>query len=207
MTKKELKAFYLRLLSQAAKSGWTQSVEKEVTRDIFIAKMKCTDIERELCIKLGATADYTLKSALLQEMGYARARVFRRQKSFQSRKTLKIKQDPTNSIQTKNSWKNRANRALGNSQHFTQDTSNQARKSHHSSSTKSANSAEIHFEPQGQYAARKENSNLCDKRGHFAKCCNSTKPQVSNVASEVCTKSTKNRLIFLTRRVIPNIRF
>ena len=98
--------------------------------------MKCTDIERELCIKLGATADYTLKSALLQEKGYVRSHVFRRQKSFQNRNTLKIKQEPIISIQTKNSLNKRANRALGNSQHFARDTSNQARNSNHSSSVK-----------------------------------------------------------------------
>ena len=65
--RKNLEAFYLRLTGQAALCGWTIDQEKEVVRDIFIAKMRYKDIHRELCIRLGATPEETLKSALLQE--------------------------------------------------------------------------------------------------------------------------------------------
>ena len=44
-----LEVFSLRLSRQAAKSGLTQVTEKEVIRDIFMAKMKFSDIQRELC--------------------------------------------------------------------------------------------------------------------------------------------------------------
>ena len=64
-----LEAFYLRLTGQAALCGWTIDQEKEVVRDIFIAKMRYKDIQRELCIRPGTTPEETLKSALLQEKG------------------------------------------------------------------------------------------------------------------------------------------
>ena len=58
---------YLPLTGQAALCGWTIDQEKEVVRDIFIAKMRYTEIRCELCIRPGATPEETLKSALLQE--------------------------------------------------------------------------------------------------------------------------------------------
>ena len=54
-----LEAFYL--------CGWTIDQEKEVVRYIFIAKMRYKDIQRELCIRPGATPEDSLKSVLLQE--------------------------------------------------------------------------------------------------------------------------------------------
>ena len=67
--RESFEAFYLRLTGQAALCGWSIDQEKEVFRDIFIAKMRYKDIQRELCIRLGATPEETLKSALLQEKG------------------------------------------------------------------------------------------------------------------------------------------
>ena len=64
-----LESFYLRLTGQAALCGWSIDQEKEVVRDIFIAKMRYKDIQRELCIRPGTTPEETLKSALLQEKG------------------------------------------------------------------------------------------------------------------------------------------
>ena len=43
-----LKSFYLRLAGQASKCGWTEDIEKEVIRDIFIIKMRFSVIQREL---------------------------------------------------------------------------------------------------------------------------------------------------------------
>ena len=50
-----LEAFYLRLTGQAALGGWSIDQEKEVVRDIFIAKMRYKDIQRELCVRPGTT--------------------------------------------------------------------------------------------------------------------------------------------------------
>ena len=74
-----LEAFYLRLTGQAALCGWTIDQEKEAVRDIFIAKMRYKDIQRELCIRPGATPEDTLKSALLQEKGAQTATDLQRQ--------------------------------------------------------------------------------------------------------------------------------
>ena len=67
--RESLEAFCLRLTGQAALCGWTIDQEKEVMRDIFIAIMRYKDVQRELCIRPGATPEETLKSALLQENG------------------------------------------------------------------------------------------------------------------------------------------
>ena len=67
--RESLEAFYLRLTGQAVLCSWTIDQEKEVVRDIFIAKMRNKDIQRELCIHPGATPEEALKSALLQGKG------------------------------------------------------------------------------------------------------------------------------------------
>ena len=64
-----LEPFHLRFMAQAALSGWTVDQEKEVLRDIFIAKIRYKNIQRELCIRPGRTPKETLKSELLREKG------------------------------------------------------------------------------------------------------------------------------------------
>ena len=49
--RESLEAVYLRLTGQAALCDWTIDLQKEVVRDIFIAKMRYKDIQRELCIR------------------------------------------------------------------------------------------------------------------------------------------------------------
>ena len=48
-----LESFFLRLSGQEALCGWSVAIEKQVVRDIFIAKTKFKDIQRELCIHPG----------------------------------------------------------------------------------------------------------------------------------------------------------
>ena len=84
--RESLEAVYLRLTGQAALCGWTIDQEKEVVRDIFIAKMRYKDIQRELCIRPWATPEETLKSALLQEKGAQTATDL--QKQFGSSSTM-----------------------------------------------------------------------------------------------------------------------
>ena len=48
-----LEGFFLHLSGQAAQCGWSKQIEKEVVRNLFIAKMRFKDIERELCIRSG----------------------------------------------------------------------------------------------------------------------------------------------------------
>ena len=49
--RESLETFFLRLSGQAAQCGWAIDNKKEVVRDIFIAKMRSKDIQRDLCIK------------------------------------------------------------------------------------------------------------------------------------------------------------
>ena len=120
--KESLESFYLRLAGQASTCVWTEEIEKVVIRDIFIAKMRFSDILRELCIRPGATVDDTLKSALLQEKGYVTASTLQRQNPStmsnsanftNSSNQFRVKQEPLMSIQSKNNVQNRMNRALG----------------------------------------------------------------------------------------------
>ena len=119
--RESLESFYLRLAGQASKCGWTEEIEKEVIRDIFIAKMRFSDIQRELCIRPGATVDDTLKSALLQEKGYVTASTLQKQNPSitsnsanftNSSNQFWVKQEPLMSIQSKNNVQNRRNRGL-----------------------------------------------------------------------------------------------
>ena len=61
--------FGSRLKGQAALCSWTVDQEKEVVREIFFAKTRYKDIQRELCIRTGNTSEEMLKSAVLQVKG------------------------------------------------------------------------------------------------------------------------------------------
>ena len=86
-------------------------------------KIGFSDIQRELCIRPGATLDDTFKSALLQEKGYLTANNLQKQNPStainsanfinSSSKQLRVKQEPLMSIQSNNDVQNRMNRALG----------------------------------------------------------------------------------------------
>ena len=118
-------AFYLRLTGQAILCGWSIDQEKEVVRDIFFAKMRYKDIQRELCIRPGATPEETLKSALLQEKGAQTAADLQKQfgslasmgsfsqSGSSSGENTRIKQEPTFSVQGKK-LSDRINRAQNN---------------------------------------------------------------------------------------------
>ena len=131
--RESLEAVYLRLTGQAALCGWTINQEKEVVRDIFIAKMRYKDIQRELCIRPWATPEDMLKSALLQKKepklplicksnSEVRLRwaVFPHSGSSSGQNT-RIKQEPTFSVQGKK-LSDRINRAQNNKSKGTANT-------------------------------------------------------------------------------------
>ena len=68
-----LEAFCPCLSGKAAKFGWTQIIRKGVLRDIFLAKVKFSDIQREFCTRPGATINDTLKAPLIHGKDYATA--------------------------------------------------------------------------------------------------------------------------------------
>ena len=64
-----LEIFYLRLTGQAALCGWTIDQEKEVVRDIFIARMRYKYFQRELCIRTGAHSRRNVKVGIVTGEG------------------------------------------------------------------------------------------------------------------------------------------
>ena len=181
--RESLESFYLRLTGQAALCGWTIDQEKEVVRDIFIAKMRYKDIQRELCIHPGATPEDSLKSALLQEKGAQTATDLQRQlgssssmgNSSQSGATLgqnsRIKQEPIFSVQGK-----KLSDRISRAQNSKQKGINEKSKSCYFCGNRfSANHKQ-------SCPARNVICRNCNKKGHFAKCCNSK--NVANVEAE-----------------------
>ena len=181
--RESLEAFYLRLTGQAALCGWTIDQEKEVVRDIFIAKMRYKDIQRELCIHPGATPEDSLKSALLQEKGAQTATDLQRQLGSSSSsgnysqagatlgQNSRIKQEPTFSVQGRK-LSDRINRAQTSKKKGINEKSKSCYFCGNRFSTNHKQSC----------PARNVTCKNCDKKGHFAKCCNSK--NVANVEAE-----------------------
>ena len=178
-----LEAFYLRLTGQAALCGWTIDQEKEVVRDIFIAKMRYKDIQRELCIRPGTTPEETLKSAMLQEKGAQTATDLQKQlgssasmgsfsqSGSNSGQNTRIKQEPTFSVQEKK-LADRINRAQNNK---SKGANEKAKLCYFCGNRFSSNHKQ-------SCPARNVTCRNCSKKGHFAKCCNSK--NVANVEAE-----------------------
>ena len=74
-----LEGFFQRLSGQSAQSEWSILSEKEVVRDLFIAKLRFKDFQRELCIRRDYSLEETLKSALFQEKGSVTASALQKQ--------------------------------------------------------------------------------------------------------------------------------
>ena len=193
-----LEVFCLRLVGQAALCDWTIDQEKEVVRDIFIAKMWYKDIQRELCIRPGTTPEETLKSALLQEKGAQTATDLQKQfgsssamgsfyhSGSNSAQSTRIKQEPTFSVQGKK-LSDRINRAQKN-------------KSKGNANTEKAKLCYFcgnRFPENHKQScpARNVTCRICSKKGHFAKCCNSK--NVANVEVE-SDETTEENCNFIT---------
>ena len=181
--RESLKAFYLRLTGQTALCGWSIDQEKEVVRDIFIAKMRYKDIQRELYVRPGTTPEETLKSVLLQEKGAQTATDLQKQfgssasmgsfyqSGSSSGQNTRIKQEPTFSVQGKK-LSDKINRAQNNN---SEGANERAKLCYFCGNRFSANHKQ-------SCPARNVTCRNCSKKGHFAKCCNSK--NVANVEVE-----------------------
>ena len=168
LDRESLETFFLRLSGQAAQCGWAIENEKEVVCDIFIAKMKFKDIQRDLCIRPGNSRKNAkvTASTLQKQMGLS-ARSSSNSNFGQSHpNSFKIKQEPTLSVQRKNSIQNRTNRPQnprGKSNNRPNNT--QQRETNHVTSAGRNSPRIIKFHVQQRM--------WCNKKGHFARCCNS----------------------------------
>ena len=182
LDRESLETFFLRLSGQAAQCGWALENEKEIVRDIFIAKMKFKDIQRDLCIRPGNSPEETLKSALFQEKEYVTASTLQKQMGLSGPassnsnfgqnhpNSFKIKQEPTLSVQRQNNIQNRTNRAQNprgkpkNRPNNTQERDN-----------KPCYFCGKEFSPNHKLSCPAKNliCKNCNKKGHFARCCNS----------------------------------
>ena len=103
--------FFFCLTGQEALCGWTVAQEKQVERDIFVAKMRFEVIQRELCNQSGNTPEETVQSALLHAKAAQMATSSQKQlrsstvegsashQGSNSAQNFRIRQEPTYSVQ------------------------------------------------------------------------------------------------------------
>ena len=144
--------------------------------------MKFKDIQRDLFIRPGNSPEETVKSALLQEKRYVTASILQKQMGLswpsssytnfgQSHpNSFIIKQEPTLSFQRKNNIQNRTNRAQNSRKKFINRPNNTQQRD-----SKPCYLCWKEFYPNHKLscAAKNVTCKNCNKKGHFARCCNS----------------------------------
>ena len=164
-------SFYARLSAQIALCNWPNAQERDTLKDLFIGRIRDVDVQQQL-IKAKVDLDDTFKLALECEKGAstsAQSQKLLPHNQFSS--NIKLKQEPTFSIQSsrgkRNSPQNQFNRQ-----------STQSNKGN-----KACYFCGNPFSPDHRRCcpAREVTCNLCKNRGHFAKCCNSSKWRVNLV--------------------------
>ena len=174
-------AFYARLSAQIALCNWPHAQERDTLKDLFIGRIRDVDVQQQL-IKAKVDLDDTFKLALKCEKGASTSARFQKllpHNQFSS--TIKVKQEPTFSTQS-----SRGKRNTPQNQFNRQNTqSNKGNKACYFC----GNSFSPHH--RRSCVAREVTCNLCKKRGHFAKCCNSSKRRVNlvNDSEEVADPS------------------
>ena len=164
-------SFYARLSAQIALCNWAHADERDTLKDFFIGRIRDVDVQQQL-IKAKVDLDDTFKLALECEKGASTSAQFQKllpHNQFSS--TIKVKQEPTFSIQS-----SRGERNTPQNQFNQQNTqSNKGNKACYFCGNS--------FSPDHRRLcpAREVTCNLCKKRGHFAKCCNSSKRCVNLV--------------------------
>ena len=164
-------SFYARLSAQIALCNWPRAQERDTLKDLFIGRIRDVDVQQQL-IKAKVHLDDTFKLALESEKGASTSAQFQKLLPHnQSSSTIKVKQEPTFSIQ---SYRGKRNTPQNNSNR-PNTQSNKGNKACYFCGNS--------FSPEHRKLcpAREVTCNLCKKRGHFAKCCNSSRRRVNLV--------------------------
>ena len=164
-------SFYARLSAQIALCNWHHAQERDTWKDLLIGHIRDVDVEQQL-IKAKVDLEDTFKLAMECEKGASTSAQFQKllpHNQFSS--TIKVKQEPTFSIQS-----SRGKRNTPQNQSNRQNTqSNKGNKACYFCGNS------LSPEDRRSCPAREVTCNLCKKRGHFAKCCNSSRRRVNLV--------------------------
>ena len=167
-------SFYARLSAQVALCKWPDDQEKETLKDLIIGQFRDIDVQQQL-IKAKADLDGTFKPALECEKGANTSAQFQKLLPHnQHSNAIKVKQEPTFSIQSSKGKRN-----------YPQNQNNR-QTSQNNQANKSCYLCGNPFSPDHRKScpAWEVTCNLCRKRGQFAKCCNSSKRRV-NLVQEI----------------------
>ena len=166
-----LTSFYARLSAQVALCNWHNVQGRETLKDLFIGRIRDVDVQQQL-IKAKADLDDTFKLALECEKGSSTSAQFQKLLPHnQHSNAIKFKQEPTFSIQSSRGKQN-----------YPQNQNNR-QNSQNIQGNKSCYFCGNPFSPDHRKLcpAREVTCNLSKKRGHFTKCCNSSKRRVNLV--------------------------
>ena len=162
-------SFYARLSAQVALCNWPNDQEKETLKDLFIGRIRDVEVQQQL-IKAKADLDGTFRLALECKKGASTSAQFQKLLPHNQHSTgIKVKQEPTCSIQSsRGRWNYPQNQ-------------NKRQTSQNNQIGKSCYFCGNPYSPEHRKScpARDVTCNLCRNRGHFAKCCNSSKRRVN----------------------------
>ena len=154
--------------------NWPNDQEKETLKDLFIGRIRDVEVQQQL-IKAKADLDGTFELALECEKGASTTAQFQKLLPHNQHSTgIKVKQEPTCSIQSSRGKRN-----------YPQNQTNRP-SSQNNQTSKPCYFCGNPYSPEHRKScpARDVTCNLCRKRGHFAKCCNSSKRRVNLVQED-----------------------
>ena len=167
-----LKMTLSRLSAQVALCNWPNDQEKETLTDLFIGRIRDVDVQQQL-LKAKADLECTFKLALECEKGASTSAQFQKLLPHNHYSTgIKVKQEPTCSIQSSREKRN-----------YPEKNQNNRQSSQNNQTNKSCYFCGNPHSPEHQKScpARDVTCNLGREHGHFVKSCNSSKRRVNLV--------------------------
>ena len=159
------------MLVLVALCNWPNAQKREPLKGLFVGRIRDVDVQQQL-IKAKADLDDTFKLALECEKGASTSAQFQKLLPHnQHSNAIKVKQEPIFSIKSSRGKQN-----------YPQNQNNR-QNSQSNQRNKSCYFCGDPFSPDHRKScpARDVTCKLCRKRGHFAKCCNSSKLRVNLV--------------------------